>query len=187
MGDSVHQSPEPSRVSFPAMFIATGFYSGFSPWASGTVGSLVGVLIYLIPGVSNPLILVPLILCGFLVGAKCSALVAAKYGNTLTNSARIAKETFQPHHSSSPDPSIVVIDEIVGMLVSLAFLDTSLLTIAVAFVAFRAFDILKPFPINKCEQMPNGWGIMLDDVAAGIYANLVTRGVLVALNLILFG
>ncbi len=182
MDDSAPTSPDAKRVPFLALFVATGFYSGYSPWASGTVGSLVGAIIFLLPGVSNPMVLLPLILFGFVFGARSSALVAEKYGNALTRSAQIAKETFQGNHPVSPDPSIVVIDEIIGMLVSLAFLDTSFLTLSIAFAFFRIFDILKPVPINRLERISNGWGIMLDDVAAGIYANIATRATLFAIG-----
>ncbi len=73
------------------------------------------------------------------------------------------------------DPSHVVIDEVMGMAVSIAFLPWTFATIAAGFVLFRIFDITKPFPARRSEKLPGGWGIVMDDVVAGIYANIVLR------------
>lgn len=167
------------KLPFFTGIIATGFYSGYLPWASGTFGSIVGVLLFLlIPGTDRTAILFSLIILGFFTGVVTSASVARIVGHQLTASAELAKETFQGGGHEQPDPSIVVIDEIVGMWISLLFLPQSWSAIALAFVCFRAFDILKPPPARQLERIPGGWGIMLDDVAAGIYANLSVRLVL---------
>lgn len=181
MPDTELQNNAPSKPSPLATFLATGFYSGYIPWASGTFGSLVGVLIYLIPGFDNPFILYPLTMGGFVLGAFVSDQVATYQGNKLTKTAEFAKAKFQGNGHETPDPSIVVIDEIIGMLISLAFVEKSLLSIGIAFFAFRCFDIVKPFPARQCERIPNGWGIMLDDVVAGIYANIATHLVLLGI------
>ncbi|HZY38812.1 MAG TPA: phosphatidylglycerophosphatase A [Mucilaginibacter sp.] len=76
------------------------------------------------------------------------------------------------------DPSKVVIDEISGMCVSLVMLPVNLKYLLAAFILFRFFDIVKPFYIQKMESFPKGWGIMLDDVLAGIYTNLLLQAVL---------
>ena len=73
------------------------------------------------------------------------------------------------------DPAHVVIDEVMGVAVSLAFVPWTLYTIAAGFVLFRVFDITKPFPARRSEKLPGGWGIVMDDVVAGIYANIVLR------------
>jgi phosphatidylglycerophosphatase A len=73
------------------------------------------------------------------------------------------------------DPSIVVVDEVVGMLVALWALPFQAGEAVAAFLCFRLFDIAKPFPIRRLEAQPGGWGIMLDDVVAGLYANAVVR------------
>ncbi len=73
------------------------------------------------------------------------------------------------------DPSIVVIDEIVGMWISLFMLPKNILVGTMAFLLFRVYDIIKPPPARKLEHQNKGWGIMLDDVAAGIYANVTMR------------
>jgi phosphatidylglycerophosphatase A len=76
------------------------------------------------------------------------------------------------------DPARVVIDEVAGMCVSLLFIPVSLKYIIAALVLFRFFDIAKPLFIRKLEKLPGGWGIMLDDVLAGIYANIVLQIIL---------
>ena len=76
------------------------------------------------------------------------------------------------------DPSKVVIDEVAGMCVSLLVLPVNVKYLLAAFILFRFFDILKPLYIRKTEDFPRGWGIMLDDVLAGIYTNILLQGVL---------
>jgi phosphatidylglycerophosphatase A len=187
---STAREPTPGRddgqqLSFLTRLIATGLFSGYIPWASGTFGSIVGVLLYLIPGVERTGILIILIVAGFVAGVITSAKVALVDGHRLTKTAEFAKATFQPGAHDVPDPSIVVIDEIVGMWITLLFLPVSIPTVVVAFFAFRGFDIIKPPPARQLEKIPNGWGIMLDDVVAGIYANIATRIALVVLHGIL--
>ena len=169
---------ETGRPVIPILphLIATGFFSGYSPWASGTAGTLAGLLIYLIPGIESPLLLGSLIVIMFFAGVFSSARVAAVVGHQLTQSAERAKARFQPEGHAEADPSIVVIDEIVGMWITLLFLPKTIPVMVIGFIAFRAMDILKPQPARAMEQIPNGWGIMLDDVVAGIYANLLTWG-----------
>jgi len=170
--DPTQQPTTNNKSPFFATLIATGFFTGYIPWASGTFGSLAGLLLYLIPGANRPEILCVLIVIGFIIGAISSASVARAVGNQLSASAKAAKITFQGGVHETPDPSIVVIDEIVGVWISLVFLPNSIWVIVLAFVLFRVFDILKPPPAHQLERIPNGWGIMLDDVAAGMYANL---------------
>ena len=74
----------------------------------------------------------------------------------------------------SQDPSTIVIDEVVGQIFSLLWLPISLTSLIVGFIAFRVFDILKPFPIRRSEGLPGGFGIVCDDLIAGVYAGLVT-------------
>jgi len=172
MGPDKRESP---GGYFLQKVFATGFYSGYVPWASGTAGSLVAVLIYLIPGFEAPFVLVPAIVIFFVLGAHASARVAEVEGNRMIKTTAVAKSVFSGGVSGEPDPSIVVIDEIVGMWVALLFIPKTLAAIGLAFVLFRLLDIVKPFPARRLEQVPGGWGIMLDDLAAGLYANLVCR------------
>lgn len=76
------------------------------------------------------------------------------------------------------DSSKVVIDEVAGMMISLLFIPFAVTYIIAALVLFRFFDIVKPLYIKKTEQLPGGWGVMLDDVQAGIYANLMMQGII---------
>ena len=172
--------PDAGHIPFIPRLIATGFFSGYSPWASGTAGTAVGLLFYLIPGMEIPLVLSIAIIVGFFAGVWSSARVAAVVGHQLTRSAERAKAKFQKdtaeENHSTADPSIVVIDEIVGMWITLLFLPKSIPVMIIGFFAFRAMDIIKPQPARRFERFPKGWGIMLDDVVAGVYANLLTWG-----------
>lgn len=149
------------NIPFLHLFFATGFYSGYSPFAPGTAGSLVGIFIYLIPGIEQPIILISLSILFFIIGIVTSSHLEKKLGD---------------------DPSIVVIDEIVGMWVSLLFLPKQLAVYIGAFLLFRLFDIVKPPPARQVEHLNGGWGIMLDDVFAGIYANIIMQIVLIVFN-----
>lgn len=169
------------RPSLLSRFIATGFFSGYIPWASGTIGSLVGAMFFFIPNFSNPVVLSLAIFVGIIAGVHTSHLVANIEGGRLTKTAQRAKARFQPERHDTPDPSIVVIDEIVGMWIAMFAIDPSLIAISIAFIAFRVFDIVKPYPARQLERYHKGWGIMLDDVVAGIYANAATRIVIAIL------
>jgi phosphatidylglycerophosphatase A len=162
---------EPTRLPFLTRLIATGFFTGYSPWAPGTVGTLLAVLIYLIPGVSSLPVLLSLTIIGFFTGVVTSGRVARAEGGALTAGAARLKQTFQPGSEHGPDPSIVVIDEMVGMWVSLLWVPKSLVAVVFCFLVFRFLDILKPEPARTLERLPGGWGIMLDDVVAGVYSN----------------
>lgn len=160
-GTSVPHDPSKKRsVSLPVRLIATGFFSGYSPVAPGTAGSLVGLALYLIPGFEAPALLSSAVVVTFLIGVFTAARMEQSLGE---------------------DPPIVVVDEIVGMWISLLFLPKTVRIALLSFVLFRAFDIVKPPPARRLESYRNGWGIMLDDVAAGVYANVAVRLVMLAL------
>ena len=139
------------------MFLATGFYIGNIPFAPGTLGSLIGLpLCFALAGIS----LMPAMLCTlfFIFFAVRIADAAEK----------ILKQN---------DPGCIVIDEIAGMMVTLIGLPFNPITVLSGFVIFRLLDILKPFPIrNLDKRIPGGLGVVADDVAAGIAANLLLRG-----------
>jgi len=175
------ESGEGSDVSFLTRCIATGFYSGYIPWASGTWGSLVGVALYAIPGASAPFALAVMIAAGFAVGVVTSGRLASVEGNRLTRSAATAKAIFQSKGHAAPDPSIIVIDEIVGMWVALFLLPKTLPAVVCAFLLFRIFDVVKPPPARQLERLQGGWGIMLDDVIAGLFANILIQIVVAVL------
>ncbi len=138
--------------------IATAGYVGLVPWAPGTVTSLLTVLVlWWVP--EGPAMWGASFIVLFALGVVASDNVERKTG--------IA------------DPSFVVIDEVVGMAIALLFLPKSIFLYGVAFLLFRVFDIAKPFPIDSIEKrFSGGWGIMLDDLAAG-FATLMVIHLLV--------
>jgi phosphatidylglycerophosphatase A len=142
-------------MSESARWLATGFGAGYVPLAPGTAGSAVGLLLFW-PMAPLPWTY-PAVACAAVsvTGALAAAHVADRVG--------------------LKDPGIVVVDEIVGMWVALIAVPFSLLTAAAAFVLFRAMDVLKPWPARDLERLPGGWGIVADDLAAGVYANLLLR------------
>jgi phosphatidylglycerophosphatase A len=138
------------------VFFATGCYSGFSPGAPGTAGSVIGVaLFWFLSPLSFPLYAVTVIAFIFL-----SIWCAAR-----------ASVIFQ-----TKDPSQVVIDEIAGYLVTMTALPPSWGYIIAGFILFRIMDIVKPYPIRWIDQnIAGGYGIVLDDVLAGVYANIILQ------------
>lgn len=143
------------------LFIATCGYIGYAPVAPGTFGSAAGLVAYAVVRSSgSPIIEVVTIVALFLVGIW-SATEAERYlGGT--------------------DPGPVVLDEVVGMLITLAFLPVNWTGALVGFLLFRLFDVVKPWPARRFERLHGGLGIMADDGMAGIYGNLALR-VLIAL------
>lgn len=145
-----------NMVNRIARFLGTGFYSGYFPKAPGTIGSAVALLLYLFFSWfrgSSLLIGAGLF---FLIGLWASALIEKEVGH---------------------DAPIINIDEIVGMWLTLLFLppELPLYWLGVAFLLFRFFDIVKPFPVGWSQKLPSGWGVMMDDVLAGVYANVILR------------
>jgi phosphatidylglycerophosphatase A len=143
-------------VSFIAETIATGFGSGKWPFiAPATVGSLAAVIVYwLLPfdGDGDSIWFFALIGITTVAGIWATGYI----------------ETEEDH-----DPSRGVIDEWVGMWVTIAFLPTTWPWLVAGFFMFRALDILKPLGIRRLEALPGGWGVMLDDVGAGILGAVI--------------
>jgi len=86
----------------------------------------------------------------------------------------------EEHYGS--DPSVVTIDELAGQWLALAALPEGLLSVMLSLAFFRFFDIAKPGPVDTLQRLPGGWGIMADDLLAGLFANLSVRGVLALLT-----
>ena len=138
------------------IFLATGLLIGNVPFAPGTFGSLIGLPLAFLLSRLNLLLSASFILL-FVFFAIAVASAAEKI-------------------LSKKDPAKIVIDEIAGLMVTFAGLPFNLGTAIAGFIIFRAFDILKPFPIRALERkVPGGSGVVLDDVLAGIYANLILR------------
>jgi phosphatidylglycerophosphatase A len=137
--------------SLPVTCAATVFYSGYSPVAPGTAGSLAALL---------PLAAFPSV--GF---ATLLAMTAAVFFIGVAVSKRFEE-------AYGEDPQVVVIDEFAGMWITMLFVPITWLTLGAGFILFRIFDIVKPPPARQFESLPRGWGVMLDDAAAGVYAGL---------------
>lgn len=139
-----------------AVFIATAGYSGYFPFAPGTVGSAVGLLFYLLVWwTQSPIVEVGLIVVLFAAGVWAGTTAERYFGGI--------------------DPGPVVIDEVVGMLITLAFIPVGWPGAIAGFFLFRIFDIVKPYPARALERLHGGLGVMADDAMAAIYANLSLR------------
>jgi phosphatidylglycerophosphatase A len=144
------------------ILLATWFYSGTIPIASGTFGTLAAL---------------PFIIIFYLLAGQGGVLVFALL--TLVLGIYISSHYIQIIRKE--DPSEVVIDEVAGIALTLCVVPLSFWNIIIGFILFRAFDIFKPYPINICdEKIRGGLGIMLDDILAAIYAASILWG----LNLI---
>jgi phosphatidylglycerophosphatase A len=144
-----------------AVFLATGMGAGRAPWAPGTFGSLVGIPIAAAIGLIDGMVLQ-----GLAVVLFCAV------GVPIVNAAL-------PHLGGSKDPNCVVIDEITAIPITFFALPlTSVTVVVLGFLLFRLFDITKPSPVRNLEKLPAGVGVMADDWAAGVYANLALRGIL---------
>jgi phosphatidylglycerophosphatase A len=137
-------------------FIATGGYIGYCPIAPGTCGSLLGVGVFLL----------------------LAALPSVAYGCILLGALGLGVWTAGEAEKmlESKDASAIVIDEIVGMLTTYFTVPVVVLPLLAGFMFFRLFDIFKPFP--QLERLPGGWGVMLDDLSAGILAHGCVRLIL---------
>lgn len=144
-----------------AAFIATLGGVGRAPFAPGTVGSLAALPLAWVASRHWSL---ALLAAGLLVaiGVPAATRVAAR--------------------RNDPDPGEVVIDEAAGMMLAVVGIGVGPTALGLAFFWFRLFDILKLPPCRRLEKIPGGWGIVLDDLAAGIYACLATHGTLLFLG-----
>jgi phosphatidylglycerophosphatase A len=141
------------------LFVATGFFIGTVPFAPGTFGTLIGLPVCLLLSRLN-----------FLQSVIC-ILVFIPFAIKIASAAeKILKQK---------DPGQIVIDEIAGLMVTFAGLPFDLKTVLAGFIIFRVLDILKPFPIRNLEKrVAGGSGVVLDDLLAGVYSNLILRLVL---------
>jgi phosphatidylglycerophosphatase A len=144
------------------LFIATCGYLGYVPLAPGTFGSAAGLAVFfLIRSTGSITVEVAAILVLFAVG--------------------IWSGTVAEHYFGGIDPAPVVMDEVVGMLITLAFLPVSVTGAIVGFLVFRVLDVVKPWPSAQFERLPGGLGVMADDGMAAIYGNLVMHGLIWAI------
>jgi phosphatidylglycerophosphatase A len=136
--------------------LATFFGAGFFPLAPGTLTSLIVVILYkfFLYNLSWPVYLL-IFLCLFFIGVFVSTHYSTELGKT--------------------DPRKIVIDEACGQFIVLFQMPTSWFLLLLGFFLFRLFDIIKPYPIRKVENLKKGWGIMLDDILAAIYTIIIIR------------
>ncbi|MBW2266463.1 MAG: phosphatidylglycerophosphatase A [Deltaproteobacteria bacterium] len=139
--------------------LATGFYSGYAPIASGTFGTVVGLPFCYLLSRLDPFE---------------AMLYMVFFAGLAVWLAGEAEKVFE-----EKDSGLIVIDEMVGVLVTLLFIPWGIKSVVVGFFLFRLMDIVKPFPIRRLERsLPGGWGVVGDDVLAGVYANVALRVVM---------
>ena len=135
------------------LFLATGFGVGYSPVAPGTLGTLIAIPVYyFLSNISSPIYEITLIGFFFL-------------SVWISENAEI--------FFGKKDDQRIVIDEIMGFLITMLWVSKTAILMVIGFFLFRFFDILKPFPIRRLEKkLKGGYGVVLDDVLAGVYANI---------------
>lgn len=139
------------------MLIATAGGAGLAPVAPGTFGSLPGLVVAWLAWKGGPW-----------TGVVAVAVLALVGTWAADGAARVI---------GTSDPGRVVIDEVAGQVMALLFLEPTWRVLAAGFFLFRLFDVVKPFPARQLERIDGGSGIMADDLAAGVYANLVLQAV----------
>jgi len=140
-------------------WLATCFKIGHLPIAPGTWGSLAAIIgWWLWLQYLDPLVFIILIITIFTIGVFTTNIII--------------------DHTGEKDPSRIVIDEVAGQWLGLLMLPDDRLYIAGAFILFRLLDIIKPWPIRQLEQLPKGWGVMLDDMLAGLLTLGLIQGVI---------
>jgi phosphatidylglycerophosphatase A len=141
------------------LFIATCGYLGYVPIAPGTFGSAAGLAVfYAVRSTGSITVEIAAIVILFAIGVWAG--------------------TEAEHHFGGIDPGPVVLDEVVGMLITLALLPVNGVGAVTGFLVFRVFDVVKPWPSAQFEKLPGGLGVMADDGMAAIYGNLVMRGLI---------
>jgi phosphatidylglycerophosphatase A len=135
-------------------FLATGCYTGEMPIIPGTWGTLPGLALAI-----------------FVFGVDVQYQVLITVGMIAVSVILASAAEKDLGHDAKP----IVIDEVAGMLVTLVFVPRVWYYYILGFVLFRAMDVLKPFPARKFELLPSGWGVTADDVAAGVYANILLQ------------
>lgn len=152
--------PEPATVPGPAstldrlsVLVATVGGAGRAPFAPGTVASAITAVVLLVLPFSQAAVI------GFFVVVTVGGVLAAQRAERWLG---------------GKDPGAIVIDEVAGMALSVLVLPLTVPVLATAFVLFRIFDVVKPFPANWSQRLPGGIGVMADDLIAGVYALALT-------------
>jgi phosphatidylglycerophosphatase A len=141
------------------VFVATCGYLGYVPVAPGTFGSAAGLVVFAaVRATGSTEVELAIIAVLFAIGIWSGTVAERQFGGV--------------------DPAPVVIDEVVGMLMTLALLQVNVTGAIVGFLVFRVLDVIKPWPSGGFEKLPGGLGVMADDGMAAIYGNLVMRGLI---------
>ena len=140
------------KINLFEKIIGSGFFTGYSPFASGTVGSIAAIIIYLIPGFEELFIIIPATIIFIVYGIFIGTKFEAEYGK---------------------DPAQCTVDEVAGTWISLIALPKTVGIIVSAFFLWRILDIIKPPPARNLERLKGGLGIMIDDVVSGIYTLII--------------
>ena len=147
------------------IFLATGCFTGFLPTMPGTWGTFAGI---------------PLVIISHRLTSVMQAVVTVVFVIVAAYIAGKAELLFEDR-----DARPIVIDEMAGFLITLLWLPLNFLTLCLGFVLFRLFDIVKPPPISTVEKrLQSGWGVVMDDVLAGIFANVTLRFLLIAAGIL---
>jgi len=154
------EAEKDSRPLF-RLAIATVLGIGYVPVAPGTFGSAVGLLLWMALGASS----------GSSATVQGAVIVALFVVGSIAGNAA-------EHHFGRTDPRQVIIDEVMGMLITLFLNPVHWKGALAGFLLFRATDVLKPYPANRLERLPGGVGVMADDAMAAVYANLILRAAL---------
>jgi len=154
------ENPYPHKNTAPAWAIATFFGVGYIKPGPGTWGSLAAALLWL--GAAAAFHRSP-----------HSLLISLVVAIVITIALGVPAATIAERQSGRTDPGFVVIDEVIGQWIALLGCPGDWAHGLIALVLFRLFDITKPFPVRRLERLPGGWGIVFDDVAAGLYALIV--------------
>jgi phosphatidylglycerophosphatase A len=141
------------------LFVATCGYLGYVPVAPGTFGSALGLgVFFAVRSTGSVALEIAVVILVFVLG--------------------LWSGTIAEHHFGGIDPGPVVLDEVLGMLITLALLPVNMTGAIVGFIVFRVLDVLKPWPSAQFERLPGGLGVMADDAMAAIYGNLLMRGLI---------
>jgi phosphatidylglycerophosphatase A len=139
-----------------AVLVASFGYTGYFPIAPGTAGSAAALVLYaLVRRAGSPVLESGVLLVVAIVGTWSASIAERHFGRT--------------------DPGEIVIDEVLGMLMTLAFVPLTWTGVVAGFFVFRALDVVKPFPAGAAERLHGGLGVMADDAICGVYGNIVVR------------
>ena len=141
--------------------LATGCYIGYTPKAPGTAGSILGLCIIWSLADTSSLLYIILTIFLLILGIWVSGRAEIYFGH---------------------DGSQIVIDEIIGVMITFVWIPLTVHTLILGFILFRIMDIVKPFPADRAQKLPGGIGVVADDVIAAVYAHLLLQGILIIME-----